>query len=137
MASNELDSKALRAATGVMLAQMDVDQAARARSELVERDAAAIITAYRAALPAPAVPVATEPVAWRDLFFEVALRLGCLASSFADGNAHVLDKAARLAALLTAPTGREGGEHCAGCQNLHCSGIPAPRPTEEGNNGTR
>ena len=39
---------------------------------------------------------AGEAGAWRDVFFEVARTLGCLASSFPDGNPHVLAKAASL-----------------------------------------
>lgn len=42
---------------------------------------------------------------WQKLFDEVALAAGCLPSSFADGNDHVLTKVRRLAADKKVPPG--------------------------------
>lgn len=55
-----------------------------------------------AALASPAAEPVPNP--WRELFWQVALALKCLPSSYTDGNAHVLRAAARAAEPAQAPS---------------------------------
>src|SRR6186713_1459212 len=64
-----------------------------------------------------AAPMSTDPNPWRELFWETALALNCLPSTFVDANAHVLRKAKKLAegprAVLCGVTAQEAEEDVA------------------------
>lgn len=60
--------------------------------------------------PAPAPEGHGEPNPWRDLFWSVARALGCLPSTFVNGNEHVYRQAEKLAAAAAAPAPAQAAE---------------------------
>ncbi len=70
------------------------------------------------AQPAQAVDVGA---AWRDLFWQVALELGCLPSTFVDGNSHVLCAARALSVEKAGPAG--DGSRSVPCPECRGAGV--------------
>ena len=67
-----------------------------------------------------------EPVAWKDLFWKLALILKCLPSTFPEANGHVLSKAQRLMdAEFTSPPTVQPRQRSKPLSNLTEDNIPA------------